>query len=185
VLVGVDAGADALLDAGCRIDVVVGDLDTVTDRALTGASDVVVRRTPDGAAPALPRLDQLGVEPHVVSTGAAAEDLALLLAHHRGASLVVTAGSHATLEELLDTGRGSMASGVATRLRLGSRLVDAAAVARLSGTGSAAWLVLLLLVAAVAAVIAALLVTPGGQALLAPVTDALDGARSWLEERWQ
>jgi uncharacterized membrane-anchored protein len=134
----------------------------------------------------LSRAEQAGHEPHVVTTAAAPEDLALLLAYHRGARLVVAAGSHGSLEELLDAGRGSMASGVVTRLRLGGRLVDAEAVSRLGAGGRGwGWLVLLLLLAGLLAVAAALLTTPGGQALLAPLTDAVDGARTWLEERWQ
>ncbi|MGH3007000.1 MAG: putative cytokinetic ring protein SteA, partial [Gaiellaceae bacterium] len=51
VLVGVDGGADALLDAGYKPDLIVGDMDSVTDKALHCGGELVVHAYPGGAAP--------------------------------------------------------------------------------------------------------------------------------------
>src|SRR6478736_9227908 len=110
VLIGVDGGADAILDAGWRPDMIVGDMDSVSDRALGCGAEVVVHAYRDGRAPGLARVEQLGV-PHVVfpATGTS-EDVAMLLADDKGAELIVALGTHATLVEFLDKGRSGMAS---------------------------------------------------------------------------
>jgi uncharacterized membrane-anchored protein len=131
VLIGVDAGADALLDAGHRPDLVVGDMDSVSDAALTCGAEVVVHAYPDGTAPGLARVRALGVPAITFPAAATSEDIALLLADEKGAELIVAVGTHATLVEFLDKGRGGMASTFLTRLRLGGRLVDAKGVSRL------------------------------------------------------
>ena len=60
VLVGVDGGADVLRDAGYRPDLVIGELDEMSDAALRDAGEVVahadhhgrVERAGPGAGPA-------------------------------------------------------------------------------------------------------------------------------------
>jgi uncharacterized membrane-anchored protein len=132
VLIGVDGGADALLEAGYPPDLVVGDMDSVSDRALTSGAEVVVHAYPDGTAPGLARVRRLGVPAVTIAAAATSEDVALLLADAKGARLIVAVGTHATLLEFLDKGRGGMASTFLTRLRLGGKLVDAKGVSRLS-----------------------------------------------------
>ena len=131
VLIGVDGGADAILEAGYRPDLIVGDMDSVSDRALTCGAEIVVHAYRDGRAPGVERVEALGV-PHVVfpATGTS-EDVAMLLADDKGAELIVAVGTHATLVEFLDKGRSGMASTFLTRLRVGSKLVDAKGVSRL------------------------------------------------------
>ena len=58
VLVGVDGGADALLDAGYRPDVIVGDMDSVSDDALRSGAELVVHAYRDGARRAPARADR-------------------------------------------------------------------------------------------------------------------------------
>jgi uncharacterized membrane-anchored protein len=85
-----------------------------------------------------------------------AADLALLLCHHHGAALIVTAGHSATIEEFFDRSRQqSNPSTFLTRLKVGEKLVDAKAVAtlyrsRISG-GAIALLVLAMLIAVIVA----------------------------------
>ena len=120
VLIGVDGGADAILDAGWTPALIVGDMDSVSDKALTCGAEIVVHAYRDGRAPGLERVEKLGV-PHVLfpATGTS-EDVAMLLADDKGAELIVAVGSHATLVEFLDKGRSGMASTFLTRLRVGS-----------------------------------------------------------------
>jgi uncharacterized membrane-anchored protein len=131
VLVGVDGGADALIEQGYRPDIIVGDMDSVTERALTSGAEVVVHAYPGGAAPARARVEELGLPYKVVEAVGTSEDLAYLLAHDKGADLIVSVGSHGNLREFLDKGRQGMASTFLVRLRVGEILVDAKGVSRM------------------------------------------------------
>jgi uncharacterized membrane-anchored protein len=131
VLLGVDGGADALIEAGYRPDVILGDMDSVSERALRSSAEIVLHAYPGGYAPGQERLLALGI-PHVVAeaTGTS-EDVAFLLAHEKGAELIVAVGSHGNLREFLDKGREGMASTFLVRLRVGEILVDAKGVSRM------------------------------------------------------
>ena len=131
VIIGVDGGADAVIEAGLRPDMIVGDMDSVSDRTLTSGAEIVVHAYRDGRAPGLERVQRLGVEPVVFPATGTSEDVAMLLADDKGASLIVAVGTHATLVEFLDKGRAGMASTFLTRLRVGGKLVDAKGVSRL------------------------------------------------------
>ena len=130
-IIAVDGAADALLDEGLRPDVIIGDMDSVSEKALTAGAEIIVHAYPDGRAPGLDRLHALGVEASVFASAGTSEDIALLLAHGRGADLIVAVGSHANLVEFLDKGRGGMASTFLVRLKVGPKLVDAKGVNRL------------------------------------------------------
>ncbi len=135
VLIGVDGGADALLHAGLRPDMIVGDMDSVSDQALASGAELVVHAYPDGRAPGLERLEQLGLKPAVVRAIGTSEDLAMLLAYEQGAELIVAVGSHLSMFEFLEKGRPGMASTLLTRIKVGSILVDAKGVSRLYQRG--------------------------------------------------
>jgi uncharacterized membrane-anchored protein len=138
VLIAVDGGADALLDAGHRPDVIVGDMDSVSDRALRCGAELVVHAYADGAAPGATRLDRLGLAYHAVEVPGISEDVAMLLAYEKGAELIVAVGTHFNLIEFLERNRSGMSSTFITRLRVGEILVDAKGVSRLVSRGSVA-----------------------------------------------
>lgn len=133
VLIGVDGGADAIIDAGFTPDIIIGDMDSVTDAALTGGAELIVHAYKNGNAPGLERLNELGVgeQAFVWPLTATSEDLALLLAYENGADLIVALGTHANLIEYLDKGRKGMSSSFLVRLKVGSKLVDAKGVNKL------------------------------------------------------
>ena len=162
VLIAVDGGADALLEEGLRPHLIVGDMDSVSDEALRCGAEVVVHAYRDGNAPGLNRVRDLGIEPIVFPAAGTSEDVALLLADDKGASLIVAVGTHATLVEFLDKGRAGMASTFLTRLRVGGKLVDAKGVSRLYRTRIPAHTLSLLVLAALITLAVALYVTPGG-----------------------
>jgi uncharacterized membrane-anchored protein len=177
VLVGVDAGADALVTAGFKPDVVVvtASGETPTAKAVRGARDVVMVVEPGASRDAVERLERLGARPLRLETTATAEDAALLLANAADPRVIVAVGSRATLEEFLDRGRSGLASTYLTRLKVGARVVDAGAVSTLySGRVRPRHVVLALLVCVVA-VIAALASTPVGQ-------EWAQDAWAWLRE---
>jgi uncharacterized membrane-anchored protein len=162
LLIGVDGGADALLEAGLKPHVIVGDMDAVSDAALATGAEIVVHAYPDGRAPGLARIQDLGIETVSFPMAGTSEDAAMLLADEGDAELIVAVGSHATLTEFLDRGRAGMASTFLTRLRLGAKLVDAKSVPRLYRSRVSGAALLLLVIAALIAIVAALGISDAG-----------------------
>jgi uncharacterized membrane-anchored protein len=131
VLIAVDGAADALLELGRRPDVIIGDMDSVSEEALRSGATVVVHAYPGGRAPGADRLDQLGVPYVRYEAPGTSEDIAMLLAYEAGAELIVAVGTHSSMVEFLDKGRPGMASTFLVRLKVGPILVDAKGVNRL------------------------------------------------------
>jgi uncharacterized membrane-anchored protein len=161
VVVGVDGGADALLDAGMRPDVIVGDMDSVSDRALRCGAELLVHAYRDGDAPGAPRLERLGLEFNVVAAPGISEDVALLLAYEKGAELIVAVGTHFNLIEFLERNRAGMSSTFVTRLKVGEILIDAKGVSRLVSRQVGLWPLIGFAVAGLGAVVVAILASPG------------------------
>jgi uncharacterized membrane-anchored protein len=131
VLVAVDGGADALLDEGVTPDVIIGDMDSVSERALRCGAHLVVHAYRDGRAPGAERLDALHLEHHLFQASGTSEDIAMLMAYDLGAELIVAVGTHSSMVDFLDKGRAGMASTMLTRIKVGPILVDAKGVSRL------------------------------------------------------
>ena len=199
VLIGVDGGAEALARAGHRPDLVVvgeeglaqgSDTDrepagAVSDRVLRGSREVVLHADSSGRAVGSDRLDRLGVRYQTMASSALSEDVALLLSDVRGASLIVTVGTHATLDELLDRQRTGLASTFLTRLRVGPKLVDAKSVPQLYAGRVRAWHLALVVLAGLTALVAALAVTPVGgdwvQQAWSSLTGAISDLITWIQ----
>jgi uncharacterized membrane-anchored protein len=131
VLIGVDGGADALLARGAVPDMIIGDFDSVSERALRCGAQLIVHGYTDGRAPGAERLDDLGLPYTVFSAPGTSEDVAMLLAYEKGAELMVAVGTHNSMVEFLDKGRAGMASTFLVRMKVGDALVDAKGVSRL------------------------------------------------------
>jgi uncharacterized membrane-anchored protein len=161
VLVAVDGGADALLEAGVKPHVIVGDMDSVSDKALKSGAELVVHAyRGNGSAPGAARLDTLGVPYQSVSVPGISEDLALLLAYEKGAELIVAVGTHLNLIEFLERDRAGMSSTFVTRLKVGEILVDAKGVSRLVSRRVAMGWFVVLAVVGLAAIVLAIAVSP-------------------------
>ena len=173
VLLGVDGGADALIEAGYSPDLIVGDMDSVSDAALLlangrsrrfprrrGPTEIVLHAYQDGHAPGRVRLEALGVPYKVIEAAGTSEDLAFLLAHETGAETIVSVGSHGNLREFLDKGREGMASTFLVRLRVGEILMDAKGVSRVYSPRIRTRDSLLLVGAAIAVIAAVIVVSP-------------------------
>jgi uncharacterized membrane-anchored protein len=165
VLVAVDGGADALLEAGYRPRVIIGDMDSVSDEALGSGAELVVHAYPDGRAPGLTRLRSLGLDAVPLPAPGTSEDVALLLADAMGASLIAVVGTHLTLEEFLDKGRPGMASTFLTHLRVGAKVVNARGVHQLYQSRISGWALLALVLAAAVTLVVAVFSSPAGPIL--------------------
>ena len=190
VLLGVDGGADALIEAGYTPDLILGDMDSVSDRALALAhppsrrrfrrrrpTEVVLHAYRDGRAPGRARLESLGIPFLVVEAAGTSEDVAFLLAHEKGAETIVAVGSHGNLREFLDKGREGMSSTFLVRLRVGEILMDAKGVSRVYSPRIRTRDSLLLVVAAIAAMAAVVAVSPP---LRLYVIQLFEQFRQWL-----
>jgi len=179
-ILAVGPAADDLLEFGWVADVVVASVQEPgglpSADALRAASDVVLVRT-HGAGreqvEAVSGIVRLGLHPALVESSATPEDLALLLADRYDAVPLVGVGLSGRLEHFLDRREAGLASTFATRLKVGSRLVDASAVPALHTSGATTGQVVALLVAGIVAVSAAIAVTPVGQDVLDSFSDQL------------
>lgn len=181
ILIGVDGGADAILEVGLTPDMVIGDMDSVSDKALTCGAEIVVHAYRNGRAPGAERVKALGVEPVIFAAVGTSEDIAMLLADDKGADLIVAVGTHATLEEFLDKGRSGMSSTFLTRLRVGSKLIDAKGVSRLYRPRITTRALSILFLFGFLALFAAMYSTPGGQAALQVIGARFD---AWRDAIW-
>ena len=170
IIIAVDGAADAVVAEGWNPHVLLGDMDSVSDRALMRVvrrgADLIVHAYPDGTAPGLKRLQCLGLSGQTFSVAGTSEDAALLLADLAGADLIVAVGTHTDPVEFLEKGRPGMASTVLVRLRVGGKLVDAKGVNRLYRTQPRAAEVALLLSAALAPILMILWMSPSFNLLL-------------------
>ncbi|HET6616245.1 MAG TPA: putative cytokinetic ring protein SteA [Gemmatimonadota bacterium] len=173
VLLGVDGGADALIEAGYRPDLILGDMDSVSDEALELArprsrrrfrrhhpTELVLHAYQDGRAPGRARLLAHSVPFRIVEAAGTSEDVAFLLAHEKGAETIVSVGSHGNLREFLDKGREGMSSTFLVRLRVGEILMDAKGVSRVYSPRIRTRDSVLLVAAAIAAMAAVVAVSP-------------------------
>lgn len=131
VIIAVDGGADACRELDLRPHIIIGDMDSVSDRALFSGAELVVHAYPDGRAPGLERVSCLGLQAQIFPAPGTSEDIAMLLAYEHGASLIVAVGTHSNIIDFLEKGRPGMASTFLTRMKIGSILVDARGVSKL------------------------------------------------------
>lgn len=164
VIVAVDGGADALLEAGIRPHVIIGDMDSATDAALRCGAELVVHTYADGrTSPGMERVQELGLPAHALPALGTSEDVAMLLAHQAGASLIAVVGTHFSLIEFLDKRRLGMASTFLTRLRVGSILVDAKGLSRLYRPGMSPTMVAGMVISAMLPILVVVLNSAGLQ----------------------
>lgn len=164
VIVAVDGGADALLEAGIKPHVIIGDMDSASDGALRSGAELVVHTYADGrSSPGLERVKELGLSAYSLPAVGTSEDVAMLLAHQAGASLIAVVGTHFSLIEFLDKRRLGMASTFLTRLRVGSILVDAKGLSRLYRPGMSPTLVAGMVISAMLPILVVVLNSAGLQ----------------------
>jgi uncharacterized membrane-anchored protein len=184
VLIGVGGGADVLRKAGYRPQLIVGDPSNLSTEVLKSGAQVVLPADADGHAAGLERIQDLGVGAMTFPAAGSPTDLALLLADHHGAALLVTAGHRANIETFFDrTRQHSNPSTFLTRLRVGEKVVDAKAVATLYHNRISGGAIALLILTMLLSVIAALWVSRTDTVVLHWATLYWDHFLTWLQ-RW-
>jgi uncharacterized membrane-anchored protein len=181
LIVAVDGGADAVLEAGLAPDMIVGDMDSAGEQALRCGAELVVHSYPDGRAPGRHRLEALGLPFKLVPAPGTSQDVAMLIAAEKGARLIVSVGSQFNLVEFLDRNRRGMSSTFLTRLRVGEILVDAKGVSRLYQPRPGLTPLLVVIAAGLIAMIAVIWTTPALRDVAELIwlkLQALFGARS-------
>ncbi len=176
IVVAVDDAADATLSLASAPDLVIGDLDGVGDDALRSA-DRVLLHEPSGGTSGQARVDALGLAHAVADSALSSVALAILIAHTRGASVIVTVGVEASLTDYLEAVPTEVAGTFLARLQAGSRVVDAPALAQVYRHRYSTWTLLLLVLSGLAALAVAIAATPSGRAWVA---DLWDLATSWI-----
>ncbi len=185
IMIGVDGGADALMRAGYRPDLIVGDPEGIRAATLKCGAQVVLPADADGHATGLERIQDLGVGAMTFPAAGSASDLALLLADFHGASLIVTVGTSATLDDFFDRSRReSNPSTFLTRLKVGPKLVDAKAVATLYRSRVSGAAIALLILAALAAVIVAIVASNTGGEVVDWIVAEWDRVYAWARDVW-
>lgn len=180
ILIGAGAGADALLDAGFTPNLVVGALDNLSDRALKQGGEVVITSS-SGKLAAVERLEKAGADAQTFVATGSDEDLALVIADTNEASVIVLVGGHTSLLEFLERGPSDMSSTFLTRLRVGTKLVDAKSVGEFYNHRISAWPIILLLVLGVIAVGTAIAVTPVGDSWFTWFGTQFQDFANWIQ----
>jgi uncharacterized membrane-anchored protein len=180
IMIGVDGGADALLEAGHHPHIIVGDMDSVSDKALGCGAELIVHAYPDGRAPGLARVNELGMTSTIFPAAGTSEDIALLLSDEKGASLIVAVGTRFSLVEFLDKGRSGAASTFLTRLRVGGTLVEPKGVSQLYRGQVSGWALLGLVLVACATIAVAVRFSPAGPIVTGYITSKWDEFVYWL-----
>ncbi len=184
ILIGVGRGADTLTRNGYRPDLIVGDPEEITATTLKCGAEVILPADTDGHAKGLERIQDLGIGATTFPSSGAPADLALLLADHHGAALIVTAGAAASLDDFFDRGRrDSNPATFLTRLKIGTKLMDAKAVAALYRHRSSGWAVALVVLAALVALIVAMLATHMGGEVSDWAVHTWDRGYLWVQDQ--
>ncbi len=160
ILIGVDGGADALIEEGYTPDIIIGDMDSVVDGTLRRGAELIVHAYPGGKAPGLKRLEKLGLPSIIFEAAGTSEDIAMILAYEKGADLIVAVGSHLNLIEFLDKGRKGASSTFLVRLKIGSKLVDAKGVNKLYRSNIKISYLIILFLAGMSAITAIVAASP-------------------------
>ncbi|WP_435591431.1 putative cytokinetic ring protein SteA [Nocardia sp. bgisy118] len=183
IMVGVGRGADTLRKQGYRPDLIVGDPEEITSATMKCGAEVILPADTDGHAKGLERIQDLGIGATTFPSSGSPSDLALLLAHHHGAALIVTAGAAASLDDFFDRGRrDSNPATFLTRLKLGTKLMDAKAVATLYRNRVSGVAIALVVLAALIAVIVVLLASHSGTEMLDWAADTWNRFAVWFKD---
>lgn len=124
IFIGVDGGADLIVSCGYIPDVLIGDMDSVSDIGIYKSREIILHAYEDGYCPCLRRIASMNLPYKILAMRGTSEDAALMLAYHKDAELIVLTGGHSCMYDFMCKGRLGMASTFIVRTLIGSKLVD-------------------------------------------------------------
>jgi len=124
VFIGVDGGADLIVKCGYTPDILLGDMDSVSDIGIYKSREIVLHAYEDGCCPCFERIAAMNVNYKILAVRGTSEDAALMLAYNKGAGLIVLVGGHSCMHDFISKGRQGMSSTFIVRTMVGSILVD-------------------------------------------------------------
>lgn len=124
VLIAVDGGADGLMKIGLIPNYIIGDMDSVSERALKSGAEIIVHAYQNGRAPGEDRIKEMSLNYHRLTFIGTSEDVAITFAYCSGAERLYTVGTRYGMNEFLEKGRAGMGSSLLTRMQVGHSLVD-------------------------------------------------------------
>lgn len=124
VIISVDGGADAVTDIGLKSNIIIGDMDSVSDNSLVNCDEIIVHSYSNGHAPGLSRIKSKGLGYKLINVKGTSEDAALYMAVLKGASTIYLIGGHNCVDEFLEKDRPGMGSTVLLRLLMGRKIID-------------------------------------------------------------
>jgi len=142
IFIGVDGGADFIINCGYTPDILIGDMDSVSDIGIYRSREIVLHAYEDGYCPCLDRIAAMNIPYKILAMKGTSEDAALMLAYHKSAELLVLVGGHSCMYDFMCKGRPGMSSTFITRTLVGSRLVDCkglSIIAASENEGKDAW----------------------------------------------
>lgn len=132
VFIGVDGGADLIVNSGYIPDILIGDMDSVSDIGIYKSREIILHAYEDGYCPCLPRISAMNVPYKILAIRGTSEDAALMLAYRKNAELIVLVGGHSCMHDFICKGRPGMASTFIARTLVGSKLVDCKGIAMIT-----------------------------------------------------
>lgn len=124
MIISVDGGADAVCEIGLKSDIILGDMDSISDKTLLTSGEILVHSYCNGYAPGLARVESKNLSYKLLMLKGTSEDAAIYMAALKGASLIYLIGSHTGFEEFLEKGRQGMGSTALLRILYGDKIVD-------------------------------------------------------------
>lgn len=124
LFIGVDGGADILVDCGYLPDILIGDMDSVSDIGIRKSRELILHAYQDGHCPCLQRIKPMNIPYKTISIPGTSEDAALMLAYSKNAEMIVLVGGHSCIKDFMSKGRQGMASTFITRTLIGDKLLD-------------------------------------------------------------
>lgn len=124
VIIGVDGGADLLINNGYVPDILIGDMDSVSDLGIYRSKEIILHAYKNGYCPCKDRVDKMNVKYKILSMLGTSEDIAMLMAYDMGAEQIVLLGGHKCMYDFMEKGRKGMGSTLLTRIKIGEKLID-------------------------------------------------------------
>ncbi len=124
VIVAVDGAADGLLKQKITPDFIIGDMDSISEKAIACGAQLICHEHPNGTSPGKERLNHMGLFVETIRFVGTSEDVAITASFWSGANRLYLIGCRIGMTEFLEKGRAGMGSTWLCRLQAGDKITD-------------------------------------------------------------